>query len=100
MPRRYCGSLTISLTINDWRSRYDVTVSATNASDTWKSSVGFPAYLTQPIASSEALDDAARAALSFLADEEERGETGADLIQYADWDDSGPFVARARLEAA
>jgi len=53
-----------------------------------------------PQESPELYDAVAGLALWYLDAQEEHGDTGVDLIQYAAWDDDGPLVTRVRLEAA
>lgn len=97
MPLRYSGQLNLLLRYFDARSVYTVHVAERGKSATWHTDVMVPAVLTHPVDAPEAYDEVARSALSFLADEEERNVTDADLIRFADWDDSGPAVTRVKV---
>lgn len=93
MIRRYSGLLTIEITLTSSRDLYCVSVRG--AHKVWRSSIRLSVDATD-----KAYDQVAQAALEALDREEERGITDVDLVQHADWDIDGPFVARVRLEAA
>lgn len=91
MARRYSGQLTINVLYDD-HGFYRTTVSGPNGS--WRGNVYPPAAgLGRGVAydSAQAYDEVARAAVSF-ADDEMRG-----MGDYAEWDDDGPRVRRAKL---
>jgi len=95
MTRRYSGLLTIEMSTIDHK-RYLVNVRC--SAQVWRTVV-MPADAL-PRESPELYDAVAGLALWYLDLQEEREETGVDLIQYAAWDDDEPLVTRVRLEAA
>lgn len=101
MATRYCGQVKITVRIVPARhmphgEQYACVISL-HGKHLGTMHVGIPAHITRAIDSPEEYDDAARAALSFAADEEERGEKDWGSIDgVCDYGESSYFVRRGK----
>jgi len=73
--RRFSGALVVTIALTDDDAYRCRVADPSDPSVTWTGTIDPPAFLTRALDSSEAFDDAARAALAFCADE--RGEIRA-----------------------